>query len=429
MTQPGNFPSLAALCRETVFAPGSRRGRYIIRDPAQLAALETFLEDEEKYQIWVTEEERAVGQTVNIEFGNPRIGFAIVATDMEDLLQRPSRRITVPPRYIVLSEKYSSLDTEPPETIQKYIAISELIGLLGEAATYFDQTAAKLIFAAEEKLTLDVLYSADDFEYIDLVLLASFLEQYNSSTHREQRLEILAKAVRSICGRNSANCSLTYLLRNLTVLSEAAAKSYRLFVSEFSYEKILDRLQESKLQEIHAIHKTFSDIQNQVLAIPVATVIVATQMKLAETVNQTFWINTSVLAGCWIFVIVSWFIVFNQTQTLDVIRDDINRKQRDIETKFSDVKDLISNEFNALHRRLTRQYIAMASIAAILLLGLILSHAIYLKLTPPAKNWVVKQWNSSAMQIRDLVTPRDLPASPPIPPVDPLQQSLSLKKK
>ncbi|MCZ5662332.1 hypothetical protein O5623_28590 [Escherichia coli] len=56
-------------------------------------------------------------------------------------------------------------------------------------------------------------------------------------------------------------------------------KGYKVFVSGFSYEKILDQLRVAKIEEMGKIHKVFSDIQNQILGIPVATIIVATQMK------------------------------------------------------------------------------------------------------------------------------------------------------
>ncbi|EPY2903530.1 hypothetical protein ACXDBG_002151 [Cronobacter sakazakii] len=51
-------------------------------------------------------------------------------------------------------------------------------------------------------------------------------------------------------------------------LSESFQKGYKVFVSGFSYEKILDQLRVAKIEEMGKIHKVFSDIQNQILGIP-----------------------------------------------------------------------------------------------------------------------------------------------------------------
>lgn len=86
---------------------------------------------------------------------------------------------------------------------------------------------------------------------------------------------------------------------------------YRLFVSNFSYDKVISELELAKVEYTGKIHKAFTDIQNQILGIPVATVVVATQMKSAPQIGYEFWVNIAVLTGCWIFVMLVGLLICN----------------------------------------------------------------------------------------------------------------------
>lgn len=87
-----------------------------------------------------------------------------------------------------------------------------------------------------------------------------------------------------------------------------------------------DQLRVAKIEEMGKIHKVFSDIQNQILGIPVATIIVATQMKQANGWDSQALINTAVVLGALFFTIMILFVLFNQWQTLTAINDELNHK-------------------------------------------------------------------------------------------------------
>lgn len=52
------------------------------------------------------------------------------------------------------------------------------------------------------------------------------------------------------------------------------------------------------IDDLEANVLLLEQIQNQPPGIPVATIVVTTQMKDAKAVNDEFWINTAVLMGC-----------------------------------------------------------------------------------------------------------------------------------
>ncbi len=187
----------------------------------------------------------------------------------------------------------------------------------------------------------------------------------------------------------SSHGRFQYLLANLKELKKRYEDGYKIFASGFSYEKVRDQVEAARVEYTGKIHKVFSDIQNQLLSIPVATIIVATQMKSAKDLGYEFWVNSSVLAGCWVFAILMIFLLHNQLLTLNVLRDEIDRQERQLKKEFSMIADSFSNTFSYLSRRAFTQRAVIWVIDLFVVLGLALSHVIYLKLTLPARDWLV----------------------------------------
>ena len=95
-----------------------------------------------------------------------------------------------------------------------------------------------------------------------------------------------------------------YLLHNLDAVTETLRRGYRLFASSFSYSKIRGEVEAARVDYVAKIHKTLIDIQGQLLGIPVATIIVASQLKSSQGCGVEFWTNIAVLAGAWVFLIL-----------------------------------------------------------------------------------------------------------------------------
>jgi hypothetical protein len=121
----------------------------------------------------------------------------------------------------------------------------------------------------------------------------------------------------------------------------------------------------------------------------VATIVVATQMKDAKAVGYEFWVNTAVLVGCWVFAVLMVLLLRNQGHTLDVLRDEIARQKRQLEREYAAVAASFADTFAYLTKRAKTQRLVLKSIDGIVIVGLLLSHIVYFKLTPPAWDYVV----------------------------------------
>lgn len=393
------FDQLVALYRAIDFRANSRQGKLSIGDGGQLELLAGMLSaDNDEHGLRIIQgnaDALRVGEVIELEANDPKISVGIVATDLDDLFVAPKARIREPVRYFVISEKFCNSDPIVPDSIERYRNLLKLIALLKQAAAYLDEETGELVFIHDGKYELPIQFTAADIQRMDTGCISRLLESFENDTHRDQKLAILAKSVQSVCNAAKPKERFGLLMEHLPELLKSFSEGYRLFVADFSYDKIVNQLEVAKLEEIGKIHKTFADIQNQILGIPVATIVVATQMKAASVVGYEFWINTAVLVGCWVFAILSAFVLRNQFHTLKAIGDEIARKKQKMLNDYKSVEDLIAKSFPFLETRLRAQRWAFYVVDLVLVVGLILSHVVYFFLTDPARVWFLKLFSAS----------------------------------
>jgi hypothetical protein len=125
----------------------------------------------------------------------------------------------------------------------------------------------------------------------------------------------------------------------------------------------MDQVENAKLEELTKIHKVFSDIQNQILSIPIATVIVGTQLKSTQFVDSVFWVNLFILLGVWVFAILMILVINNQSHTLDSISLELDRRKSLISNKYSMLSDQISKVFEPVTERTIYQRTVLKIVA------------------------------------------------------------------
>ncbi len=388
MTTEQRFKQLVSLYRTVEFAPGSRGGTLTIADTNQLDLLRTLLSNTREYGLELrhpySEEDLSVGTEVSIRASDPRIGLGLLADSFNDVLCFTGGRIKAP-RFFLIDARWATGDPNPPEVIERYHKVLALISLLAESAAYLDKESQELIFVDDGKFTLPLTYSEAELQTVELSTINELLGRFGQDTHRKQKLAILSKTIRSICNSVSARTRFAHLIEHMVDVLKQFDEGYKLFVADFSYEKIVDQMETAKLEELAKIHKVFADIQNQILGIPVATVIVATQLKQTSTVDAAFWGNTAVLLGVWVFAVLIWLVMRNQLHTLNAIGKEIGRKRKQIEREYATVKDVVGKAFPSLDSRLRTQRWALYAVDGVVVVGVVMAHVMYFVLTDPAR--------------------------------------------
>ncbi|MBU9480338.1 hypothetical protein [Burkholderia multivorans] len=385
------FEQLADLLDQVQFSPASREGALHVADATVLADLRAIVDDEE-LGLTLPEDEIddvAVGDNVAIELLEPRLGIGIFATTFDDFLRAPSSRIKRPNHFYILDLHYNSLaNGAPPELVSRYDELLKLISIFRETATYVDEPNATLVYLGKDRFDIQIRYTVDDIEKLDATSLKLVIDSITTQdNHREQKLAILGQSLKDSTKNVPDRERFSYILNKLSEIRDSYVEGYSLFAASFSYSKIKNELESAKVEYIGKIHKAITDIQNQLLGLPIATVIVATQMKEAKNIDAQFWTNCAVLAGAWIFVFLLSLLLRNQFHTLDTLYQDIEKQRSDLENKYSSIAKQFRDVFGFLKRRLCAQRLALWTIAVVAVIAAALATFFFFMLTQPAYDW------------------------------------------
>ncbi|MCE8013418.1 hypothetical protein HOP54_09510 [Halomonas daqingensis] len=364
-----------------------------VRDQNTLDSVLACLSNEEaKFEITSGEDASnlSVGSSINIRC-YPRIKWGRITNDLDSLLNTPKARIKEPRRYVLLYPEFTTMsDTVAHDSdLSKYRKVIEVISIFKEAAAFLNEDDQCLVFIDSGRFDIPVSYSVTDLGKVDLSDLEKLVKFLPEDAHRKQCQAIMAEAIISLTKSQPESKRFKYLLEHLPDLLKCYEDGYQLFASGFSYEKIKDQVEAARIEYTGKIHKVLSDIQNQLLGIPVATIIVATQMKQAADIGYSFWINSAVLLGCWIFSVLMIFLIHNQFHTLNVINEEVRRQKNQMEAEFALIKSSFESVFFYLFKRIRTQRIVLWVLGVFLVSALVVSHVIYFKLTPlAAEVWI-----------------------------------------
>lgn len=413
-----SFGQLALLYRHIAFDQNGERGKLSIASSDVLNVIQ-LIEDHEDVaadaDIAVLDDvdKLQVGQIVSVRVGSPRKGIGYLVRDFDGLLDAHEARVTEPRAYYVIDGGITRDITPCPVLLTTYRKILEFTDLVGEAAAYLDQTRRELIFIKDGKFSVPLTYTAADLERVIVADTDAILTAFADNIHRDQKLAILSEAVIGICASQPAAGRFRHLIANLSTVNEEVRNGYQLFASSFSYSKIRNEIEAARIDYLNKIHKTVIDIQTQLLGIPAATIIVASQLKIASTCGVEFWTNFAVVVGAWIFVILLAIAIGNQWATLASISDDIGRQKTKFERDFAALSGQFDTIFVTLDGRIKWQRRLLAFVGFLAVAGALAATFVGYRVTNvPMMNCISGEASASASTSTPPVSPLATPATP-----------------
>lgn len=368
------FDDLLPVYRATVFDGAGREGRVIVADAAMAELLLRVDADPEEGAdtglVLRSERDEVVpGADVLVRIDAPRLGLGLFARTMDELLKGPKVCIKEPRSYFVKDVDFAREDVAVPDLIARYRMMLELVALFGEAASYLDETRADLVFVKNGKFVVPVTYGMTDLTTMAIDKVHALIGLMGRDEHREQKLEILAEALTDITRSLPPHGRFSHLVANIDAIVRSVQDGYRLFASSFSYAKIRSQLEEARIDFATKIHKTIVDIQAQLLGLPVASVVVASQLKVAKACSLELWTDVAVLAGAWIFVGLLIFGVVNQWLTLNVLSTEIERQKVKLKSDYAAISEQFNDVFISLGRRVCWHRAVLTIIAIVAVAG------------------------------------------------------------
>lgn len=387
------FEHLLTIYRAAKFEDDARTARLELRDKDLVDAVSFALEDDNLDDSGIgmaqgSPDDVREGATVNLILDQPRSGLGVLAKDLEDLLAVQKACIREPKRYFLIRCGFARDDDLIPAEVSKYRKLLAFIDLLKDCAAYQDEAKSELIFIHDGKFAMPVRFTANQLNAVNEKTVERLLSFFEEDTHREQKLSILANTVLSTVAIAALNKRFQTLLTELDEILVKFADGYKLFVADFSYDKVRDEFETAKVEYAGKIHKVFTDIQNQLLTIPVATLVVVTQMKAGAPTDPTIWItNAALLAGAWIFAVLFAMLCANQYRTLAVLKAEVTRQEGVIGKEYASVSSMFSDVYSSLHSRITMQKRFLAAVLLILVVALSCANVFYVHIQGiPAKH-------------------------------------------
>lgn len=269
---------------------------------------------------------------------------------LEGVLTSAARRITIPSKFYLADSNslYAGDSATLPPAGRHYLAAAKLYALLAKEADHQGGVgeAKTLIFLHKEKIEITPQYSTADLQ--ELPDLETFeLEFIASETHAEQKRTILKTALLELfSGRKKLPFS--ELLSRFGDFVEKVRASYQLYVSEFSFQKVKAEVEKEKLDAMVKLNKVFSDMQSQLLAVPVALVLVGGQME-----NKGDWTSKNLLIwlGALIFSILMDLLIHNQRHTLRAVKHEVDQQRQQIESKYQTVAPRFKDVYDEIDAR------------------------------------------------------------------------------
>lgn len=289
--------------------------------------------------------------TQEVEFNLPSNFF----TSVEDMLAAPVRHTAALPRFYIADEDFvfppsgAASALGPPKSVKYYLSAIKLYQCLSQISDYQtgSSPAKTLGFLSKERLEVTPEYEAKDLH--DLKALPEFQSEFiDSETHQEQKRTII-KTVLIEFFTGEKTVPLSRLLAQFDDFYEKIKASYQLYVSEFSFQKVKEEIEKERLDATTKLNKVFSDIQNQLLAVPVALVLAGGQMSHAGV-----WTSKNILIwfGVLVFSVFMALLLRNQQHTLLAVKQEIDQQWQQISGKYHSV----ATRFNKSYQQLDDRY-------------------------------------------------------------------------
>lgn len=307
-----------------------------------------------------------------IEFHPPWAG---VFSSLEEMFTYPDRLRNVPSRFTLrdINFTYDAQALQqiaPPEQVANYFSAAKLCGLLPIVADMAASNGAlqHFIKSPESRIEIKLSYQAEDL--IPLPSLPFFETEFAvTASHKDQKRSIV-RAVLLDAFKGRKTVTVGEVLPKFEDIVEDVRSNYAMYAAEFSFEKIKAEVEKDNLDSTLKLNKTLSEIQNQLLAMPVALVLVGSQMTPDTALsikNVVIWLGACVFAGLMIM------LIRNQRHAIEAITEEIRLRKVKVDAQPDGMAGKFKSGFDDLQNRARTQKRTLFILRGFVLLSIALA--------------------------------------------------------
>jgi len=232
--------------------------------------------------------------------------------------------------------------------ISNYLDAVRLWKLLVSFSDYQREQSIIFIKTFEAKIEIRAEYSAQDLA--KLGNLCSFATEYfESEHHREQKRNIVRASLLEVF-KGELKVIFSSLLAKFDDFVDRVKASYSLYTADFSFEKLRLEVEKQNVDDTLRVNKIFSDIQNQLLALPAALMIAGAGVK--DGIWST---NLAIFIGLTVFVWVMRQLIKNQQNSVNSIDSEVQLRVQRVKLQPVDISTKVLPLFESLTDRIVSQ--------------------------------------------------------------------------
>lgn len=316
---------------------------------------------------------------------------AFVYASLADMLRRRSSAMSkVPDRFTLRDLDYEHGVTQNiPLRVRWYFQAVDLWNGLSTIASYRSGgDTLHFIVAHNKEVSVSLNYTSDELEHLPSLQMFTG-EVVNSDLHKQEKWTICRSGMVEQFG---AKRSVTFgkLIGGFESLMIYFRESYALFLADFSTAKVRREVEKQNLDDALRLNKTLAEIQNQLLALPAATLVVGATVDPTSVPK-----NVAVLVGVAIFVVMMWLLIGNQKNSVEAIGREVALRRDLLNAQPKDVSDQYADAFKVLESRARAQLRVLALIRGLVLLVFLLT--VYLAVDAISAGSISSFWSNLAV--------------------------------
>lgn len=276
------------------------------------------------------------------------------------------RRNTPSDSFYLVDDKQAYYSDEDNSFFINYLNIIKLYRFLEKKADHKsnDGGVQNLIFLGSKKLIL-----SDEYDYTNLVELKdldNFISKFSHDdsiqgvSHKEKD-QILKKTLVKFF-KDCDSIKLSQVIQDFSKINNYVSDELDIYMSKFSYDDVRKEVEKDKTDFIVRLNKVFSDIQTQLIGVPVSVILAADKLKIGSDATQgsnqflgMHLTNCLVILAIGFYAIVLTMLIRNQTNTLDALKDEIDHHESLFKSKHKAIAERFQNSFNQIKNRYDHQ--------------------------------------------------------------------------
>lgn len=271
----------------------------------------------------------AADHCVEISISPPRGSQYCLANDEEDLLTVFNLHC-LPEHFALLDSGFKTWSNESTVNLPTVIRASAFIKQL-ERNSILEVTGSRFtLMTYDQKIYLTYGVSASTIQRTASTVangLRKLEEMLSDTLHSAEKKRLLRNALISSLKSCEESNRLTHLLSHCDEMLENAQQNYELFISNFSFNNDLDKLNEQKREFSVKLNGLLIGIQGKLLAIPISTILATTQLK-DSTDDNHLTINCTVMVSSVFFLTIIVWLIRSQMIAIKAIRSEIVQKEK-----------------------------------------------------------------------------------------------------